>query len=220
MSFVPPPMNARLLRGGLVLIDPATSAIVRVISLQYNPDTITRTLQVQSAGEGGARSEALRLKGPAVETFKVEAELDAIDQLEHPEREQTTARLGLAPQIALLESLIEPTSGQLLANRALSREGTLEIVPMQTALPVFVWSPDRIVPVRVTDLTVTEEAYDTRLHPIRARVSLGLRVLTVSDLGYEHRGGSLFMVALQAKEALARLVADDQLTGLGVSRLP
>lgn len=219
MTFEPP-NNPRLRRGGLVLIDPASAAIVRVISLQYNPDTITRTLQVQGMGEGAARSEALRLKGPAVETFRVDAELDATDQLEHPDQNATAATHGIAPQIAVLEALIEPRSDQLLANRARASAGQLEIVPMETPLPVFVWSPDRIVPVRVTDLTVTEEAYDTRLHPIRARVSLGLRVLTVTDLGYDHRGGSLFMVALQAKEALARLVAAPQLSAFGVQRIP
>ena len=63
-------------------MDPDTSAVIRVIVLQYNPDTLSRTLQVQGVGAQGDRSEALRLKGPAVETIKVDAEIDATDQLE------------------------------------------------------------------------------------------------------------------------------------------
>ena len=43
-------MTPRLLKGGIVLIDPETAAVQRVIALQYNPDTLTRTLQVQGAG--------------------------------------------------------------------------------------------------------------------------------------------------------------------------
>jgi hypothetical protein len=41
------PNSPRLLKGGIVLIDPDTSAVVRVIALQYNPDTLTRTLHGQ-----------------------------------------------------------------------------------------------------------------------------------------------------------------------------
>jgi hypothetical protein len=67
------PGSPRPLKGGIVLIDPDTSAVQRIIVLQYNPETLSRTLQVQSlGGEGGNRSEALRLTGPAVETLKLD----------------------------------------------------------------------------------------------------------------------------------------------------
>ena len=64
---------------------------------------------------------------------------------------------------------------------------------------MFVWSADRIVPVRVTDLSVTEEAFDPTLNPLRAKVSLGMRVLTVNDVGFEHRAGTLFMAHLRRR---------------------
>ena len=76
------PISPRLLKGGLVQVDPESARVLRVIALQYNPDTLTRTLQVQASGEGGDRSQALRLKGAAVETIKLEAEIDATDRLE------------------------------------------------------------------------------------------------------------------------------------------
>src|SRR5206468_8409862 len=80
------PGSPKLVRGGLVLLDPDTGALLRTIALQYNPDLLTRTLQVQGAGaQQGDRLEALRLKGPPAETIKLEAELDAADQLEHPD---------------------------------------------------------------------------------------------------------------------------------------
>ncbi len=79
----------------------------------------------------------------------------------------------------------------------------LEILPIEAPLTLFVWSKQRIVPVRVTDLSVTEEAFDTALNPIRAKVSIGMRVLSVDDLGFDHRGGTLFMGYLRNKEALA-----------------
>src|SRR5450432_3522525 len=56
-------------------------------------------------------------------------------------------------------------------------------------LTLFVWSKSRVVPVRVFDFSVTEEAFDPNLNPIRAKISLGLRVLNVDDLGFSHPGG-------------------------------
>lgn len=214
------PGSPRLLKGGIVLIDPVSSAIKRVIVLQYSPDTLTRTFQVQGVGsDGGERSEALRLKGPPVETIKFEAEIDATDQLEFPDQNQVAAKLGIYPQLAALETLIYPTSGQLSANDGLARSGTLEIAPMETPLALFVWSKTRILPVRVTELSITEEAFDPQLNPIRAKVSLGLRVLSVDDVGFGHKGGNLFMNYLQKKEALANL-AGGGINALGITGIP
>lgn len=195
------PGSPKLLKGGIVLIDPGTAKVMRVIVLQYSPDTLSRTLQVQAIGESGNRSEALRLKGAPIETIKVEAEIDATDQLEFPDKNQATVRNGIFPQLAALETLVYPTSSQLNTNNRLSNAGTLEIAPMESPLALFIWSKTRIVPVRVTELSVTEEAFDANLNPLRAKVSLGLRVLSVDDLGFDHKGGNVFMTYLQKKES-------------------
>ncbi len=214
------PRSPRLVKGGLVLIDPTTSAVRRVVVLQYNPDSLSRSLQIKafSSGDGG-RSEALRLTGPPVETIKLDAEIDATDQLEFPAQNANTVQFGIFPQLAALETIVSPTSAQLLANNALAQSGTLEIVPMETPLTLFVWSKQRILPVRLTDFSVTEEAFDPALNPIRAKVSLGMRVLTVDDLGFAHKGGSLFMNALQAKEQLAAK-STGLLNNLGIGSIP
>lgn len=214
------PNSPKLVKGGLVLIDPESSAVVRVVALQYNPDTLSRTLQVQATGESGQRSQALRLTGPAVETITLEAEIDATDQLEFPDQNPGAVRFGVFPQLAALETLIYPRSDALIGNNALAGSGTLEIAPMETPLALFVWSRNRVVPVRVTDFSVTEEAFDPDLNPIRAKVSLGLRVLSVDDLGFAHRGGSLFMSYLQAKERLAARAPGATLGTLGLESLP
>ena len=215
------PNSPRLLKGGLTLIDPRSGSLVRVIVLQYNADTLTRTLSPQAiGGDGQDRSQALRLKGPAVETIKLDAELDAIDQLEFPDLNPTTVRAGIHPELAALETLVYPPSGRLIANNTLANLGTLEIAPVEAPLTLFVWSKSRVVPVRVTDLGVTEEAFDAALNPIRAKVSLGLRVLSVDDLGFGHRGGSIFMAYLQGKEGLAQQARRGGLGDIGVGRLP
>ena len=213
--------SPRLVKGGIVQVDPTTGATLRVIALQYNPDQLSRSFQVQASGSDGSdRSQALRLKGPAVETFKVEAEIDATDRLEHPDQNATTVDSGLHPQLAALELLVQPAADALVTNDALARSGILEVLPIQAPLTLFVWGRHRVVPVRVTDLSITEEAFDTRLNPIRAKVALGLRVLSVDDLGFDHRGGTLFVGHLRSREALAAKAGTAALSALGLEALP
>jgi hypothetical protein len=199
------PGSPRLLKGGLVLVDPDSGATQRVIVLQYNPITLTRTLQAQSVGENADRSQALRLSGPPVETYKIEAEIDAADQLEFPDQNRTVVEYGIYPQLAALETLVYPESGKLQANHALANAGTMEIIPIEAPLTLFVWSKRRVVPVRLTEFSITEEAFDPGLNPLRARVSLGFRVLSVNDLGFDHTGGNLYMTYHQQLERLAGL---------------
>ena len=207
--------SPKLLRGGLVLLDPISGNLLRIIGLQYNPDTMTRSLQIKGAGgEGGDRSEALRLKGPPAETIKLEVEIDATDALEAVQ--SPTINPGLHAQIASIEALVYPASGTLFANNATASSGSLEIAPAEAPLTVFVFGPNRIVPVRITELSITEEAFDTSLNPTRAKISLGLRVLSIDDIGFDSKGGGLFMGYLQAKERLAAQAAGSDFRSLGI----
>ena len=213
------PGSPKLLKGGIVLLNPDTGVPVQIVVLQYNPDTLSRTLQAQGIGpEPGDRLEALRLKSPPLETLKFEAEIDATDQLETAA--PIVARLGIYPQLAALEVMVYPTSAQLNDNNSQSKRGVLEIAPTEAPLALFVWSQLRVLPVRLTDFSITEEAFDPNLNPIRAKVSLGMRVLTVTDLGFAHKGGNLFMAYLQQKEQMARVGAQGALSALGLSGIP
>lgn len=216
------PNSPYILKGGIVLLDPTTGQVQRIIVLQYNPDTLTRSLQVQAVSEGSDRSEALRLKGPPVETFKVEAEIDATDQLEtaQVDNNRTVIDHGIHPQISVLEAIVYPKSSEAQANFTLSQTGTLEIMPMEAPLTLFVWSSKRILPVRLTEFSVTEEAFDTKLNPIRAKVSLGMRTLSYDDLGFATKGGSLFLAYQQQKERMAALSSAGTFGALGIGGIP
>lgn len=214
------PGSPKVLRGGIVLLDPDRFTVRPdgVIVLQYNPDTLTRSFKIKGADEGGDRSEALRLTGPPVETFKVDAEIDAADQLESADA--TALRYGIFPQLSALETLMYPASQTLQNNFTLSQQGTLEIMPVLAPLTLFVWSANRIVPVRLTDFSITEEAFDPALNPIRAKVSLGMRVLTIDDLNFNDRSGSLYMTYQQQKESLAKLNRFGTFSALGITGIP
>lgn len=216
------PGSPRILKGGLVLLDPDSFNVLPngIIVMQYNPDTLTRTLKIKGAQEGGDRSEALRLTGPPEESIKLEAEIDATDQLEQPDQNPNVVQYGIAPQLSALETLVYPASQTLQNNYALSQQGTLEIMPIIAPLSLFVWNASRIVPVRLTEFSITEEAFDPQLNPLRAKVSLGLRVLSIDDLFFSDKGGSLYMAYQRQKESLARLHQSGSLGALGLRSLP
>lgn len=212
------PGSPRILKGGIVLVNPLTGAIERIIRLQYNPDTLTRSFQIRSVGGEGANSaDAMRLTGPPVESYKLDAEIDATDQLEVAEA--VTIKTGIQPMLSALETIVYPNSSVMTANAIIAHIGTIEILPMESALTLFVWNKHRIVPVRLTELSITEEAFDVNLNPIRAKVSLGMRVLSVDDVGFLHRGGSIYMNYQQGKENLARMFASGSLGDLGISSI-
>jgi hypothetical protein len=200
------------IRSGIVIVDPQRGTPQQVVVLQFNPDSLERTLAPQAAGADGAgdRTEALRLKGPAVENWKFTAEIDATDQLD------VAAPNGIHPHLAVLEMLVNPSSARLRQNEALAALGTLEITPIESPLTLFTWGSKRVLPVRLTELSVTEEAFDIELNPIRAAVGIGLRVLTTSDLPTGHRGSELYLAHLVQKERMVGTAAAGRLDTLGV----
>lgn len=211
------PGSPRVLKGGIVLLDPDQFTVLPngIIVLQYNPDTLTRSLKIKGAEEGGDRSEALRLTGPPVESIKLDAEIDATDQLEAGDTNATL--YGIAPQLSALETIVYPPSATLQNSYNLAQQGVLEIMPMIAPFAVFVWSVNRIAPVRITELSITEEAFDPQLNPIRAKVSMTFRVLTIDDLSFSDKGGSLYMTYQRQKETLAGKFQGGTFSALGIS---
>ncbi|HTW25843.1 MAG TPA: hypothetical protein VME92_01845 [Acetobacteraceae bacterium] len=197
------PISPRVAKGGILMLDPDTAIPRGFIALQYNPDTLTRRLQPQSVGDQADRTEILRLKGPPIETISVSAEIDATDQLADPAANPVTLAAGIQPALSALELLVYPSSVELIANEALTLLGTIEILPMQSPLAVFVWNPLRVTPVRITSVEITEEAFDPNLNPIRAKVALEMRVLNVNDVGFLNPAGALYLAYQIEKEALA-----------------
>jgi hypothetical protein len=213
------PASPRILKGGIVVLNPQTGAVLRVIPLQYNPETLSRSFQIKGTGaESGDRIEAFRLKGPPVETIKLEAEIDATDQLEVADSDIT--KVGLHAILAGLETLIYPLSASLQDNNTAAASGTLEIVGTEADLTVFVFGPKRIAPIRITEFSVTEEAFDVALNPIRAKLSLSMRVLTIDDVPFIAKSGGLFMTYLKAKEQLAAQSKSTTFGALGITGIP
>jgi len=196
------PNSPRLMKGAIIGVDPF-NPLASIVIFQYNPDTLNRSITPQTTGGDGGRGEALRLTGPPQEDIRLEVEIDATDQLE---QDKTLAKTtGIYSTLASLEMLLYPKSALVIANEALQLAGVVEIIQAEAPLTFFVWGIKRILPVRITEMTITEEAFDQDLNPIRAKVSLGLRVLNYQDLGLMSVGGALFMAHQVIKEAMATI---------------
>lgn len=199
----------RIRRGSLSIYnsdDPGTQPIT--INFQYNPGELRRTLASRKprdqAQPNAAPQDARLVAGPPVETITVALELDAADQLADPNNNQNTVQKGLQMPLAALEMLMYPPSAQFEQNRQLADHGEIQVSPSTLALVLFNWGESRVVPVMISSFSITEQEFDTQLNPIRARVELGLQVLTYIDLRNSSTGVDAFVAYQKEKERLAR----------------
>jgi hypothetical protein len=200
-----------------VAVSPLTLGFSFIV-FQYNPETLSRSIDPQITGEGGTRAEAFRLSRAPIETINAEIELDATDQLET--RDSTAIAMGLHPQLASLELMVTPSTARVIANTVLMNLGTIEVIPPEAPLTLFAWGPRRIVPVSIKSLSITEEAYDVNLNPIRARVSLSMRVLTYDDLPVLNPGYGIYLANQVLRETMARIVQVNEATAALGGNLP
>jgi len=199
-------------KGALVGLDPF-NPVASISVFQFNPEKITRTLVPQTSGTAGSIFETERLKGPPEETIKFDLKLDAADDLDIGEK--ITEALGLYPQLSALEMLVYPKSALVITNTVLLATGTIEVIPPTGPLTLFVWGPQRILPVQVKEFTIEEQKFDSNLNPIEAKASLGLRVLSYNDLSLTHPGYWIFLLHQIAKEVFATIGSIGNVDNLG-----
>lgn len=192
--------SPRLHKGALVLID-NTKSTQTEIAFQYNPVTMTRSLTPNMSSAEGSKTEVQRVDRPPTETIKLKAELDATDGLEV--RDSIAVSKGIHPALSALEMLLYPPKSRVIDNNNLALLGTIEIVPPMTPLILFVWGPNRVLPVRITSMTIEETSYDERLNPIQATVDLDLRVLSYADFCGTDQGAFISLSHQSNKESMA-----------------
>jgi hypothetical protein len=208
------PRSPRLRKGAIVSLD-MPSLSPQVIIFQYNPDTLSRTLKPKSNPGKSGSSETFRLEGPPEEQIDVEIELDATDQLENPDQNPTAVANGVSPQLAALEMILYPKASRIIANAALALVGTIEMVPPEGPFTLFIWGPKRVLPVRLIQFRISEEAYDVDLNPIRAKVNLSMKVLSYGDLQQSHIGYALYLANHVGKELLSAVGSVNNMGSIG-----
>lgn len=193
--------SPKLAKGAIVGFD-LFNPVASVIIFQYNPSQVSRQVEARTAGSDSSPREALRLAGAPQETITLnEVVLDATDQLE--QSDPIAADMGVYPQLSALEILLYPKSATVIANTALMMAGTIEIVQPMAPFTLFIWGVKRVLPVRLTGFSITEERFDPDLNPIAAKVNLSLQVLSTNDFSVTHPGYYTFLAHQVVKETMA-----------------
>lgn len=202
----------RLTKGALVGVD-LFNPIASVIVFQYNPEAVTRTVSPQGASDEGSKAESMRLRGAPSETITMDLEIDATDQLDAGDG--LAGSVGIYPQLSSLEMLAYPKSALVITNTVLMAIGTMEVLPPIGPFTLLVWNYQRVLPVRLTQLTITEELHDAKLNPIQAKVSVNLQVLSYNDLSITNPGYYLFLAHQTLKEVMASISSVGSIGDLG-----
>ena len=211
--------SPRLLKGALVVFEALKPVPTNIIAFQYNPDQVSRQFQQVRCGPA---PDPCRNSGdtqrvlPPTESFRMSVELDATDQLESANPLAIAA--GLHPTLAALELLLYPPSTDIILGKILAKMGSARVSPANAPLVLLVWGPLRVIPVRIETISITEEAFDQLLNPIRAKVDLGMRTLTARELrtaGPPFK--TLALVNQIAKEVLARTAGVTSVAEIGGS---
>jgi hypothetical protein len=204
-------MAGSVLKGALISFLPdgalGIPSLPNVIIFQINPDTITHAWTEPSAAPAPAaasgktaQADPLAVSGVPGESFSFTLFLDANQEIADTSQNPVAAALatvsGVYTRLAALEMLQYPTGsvtagllGQISAGVSASGLGMSAAAASSQSVPasqvpvvLFVWGPQRIVPVRVTAFSTTEKRYDSLLNPVQAEVQITLRVLTPDEL--------------------------------------
>ena len=102
--------------------------------------------------------------------------------------------------------LLYPKSALVIANTvAAGRWGRWRSCRRSAPLTLLVWGSKRVCRCGSPSSRSPRRLHDPSLNPIRARVSLGLRVLSYNDLSLTHPGYYLFLAHQVVKEAMAAI---------------
>lgn len=175
----------RVVKGAFVqLVKNLVGIVPNIVVFQYNPEKLTHALTPWNPFETdqtqrGAQAPTVQPFNPR-ETFSLAIELDAADDLEDGKPLAIVA--GVADRLAALKKLTLPTKGPIgdLIESATALAGGAAAQAQRPTVPIvlFAWGPGRILPVRITSFSVEETLFSPTLHPLQAKVTLALEVLT------------------------------------------
>ena len=210
------------LKGAFVKFDvDQLGGLPDIIVFQFNPDSVSRTPSVAEQevhqadiGDRKPRSQPF----PPTESISFSLRMDATDQL--AEMSPVAAASGILPTLSALELLLYPKASP--ASELIGTGADAYVIDTAQVPPVlFFWGAWRILPVKVTSLSITETDFDQLLNPIRAEVSVSLQVLTTQDLtdpdSIEYKAYQYTQKAKEAMAAANLLVAADTIMNTIVS---
>jgi hypothetical protein len=204
-----------LLRGALIeygtdLIGP----IPNVVIFQFNPESLTRSLQIPQRPTGATQRETTQAGERTFERISFKAHFSAANMLD--EDKALAKMFGIGPQLSALEKMVLPSSKIAgLIGAALDAVGDAlglgggDDAPAQP-IPrekypriLFIWGLTRVLPVTIDSMTIAELEYDALLNPLRAEVDLQLSVIAIDECSGDVLGKGALEYTTIAKEAQA-----------------
>jgi hypothetical protein len=188
-----------------------------VVIFQFNPESLTRTIQIPARPSGAAARETTQAGEPSIEKITLKAQFSAADGMGTGNILART--MGVGPRLAALEKMVNPASklsGLIGAaidavGDALGLGGGADDAPRQS-IPrekypriLFIWGPFRVLPVVIESMSITELQYDFLLNPIQADVSIGLAVNAIDNCSDDTVGKGALEYSNMAKDAQAML---------------
>jgi Contractile injection system tube protein len=159
-------------------------ALPNIIIFQFNPVRVTRTpslVQPPAAESGSGSRDATQQPGQPSESYSFSLRIDATDQL--ASSNPIAAASGILPALSALELLMVPKGSLTIDLFKLGgAKKPHQHPPERLPTILFFWGPFRIMPVTINSLSIAETEYDQLLNPIRAEVTVSLRVLTPGQL--------------------------------------
>lgn len=201
-----------MLRGALIeygtdLIGP----IPNVVIFQFNPESLSRALQVPARPTGATQRETTQAGEKTFEKITFKAQFSAANMLDE---DKALARLfGIGPQLAALEKMVLPSSkiagaiGAMIDKIAGAVAGPTQVaqaIPRETYPRIlFIWGPTRVLPVTIDSMTIAEQEYDFLLNPMRAEVDITLSVIAIDQCSDDALAKGALTYSTIAKEAMA-----------------
>lgn len=204
-------MSGFLMRGALIeygsdLMGP----IPNVVIFQFNPETLTRTVQVPQRASGSAR-ETTQAGDASIERITLTARFSAADELG---ADKKLARLfGVGARLSALEKMVHPSSELITAiGAALGGGGAAaagggdarQPIPRQKYPRILlIWGSYRVLPVILESMSIAEQQYDFQLNPVQADVTIAMAVQAGDRSADDDVATGALKYSTMAKEAQA-----------------
>jgi len=197
--------------------------VPNIVAFQFNPETISRTMNFPPDASAipakSGQEEPNQASSPPTETFSITAYFSAADDMGGSAAEQIIPRLfGVGPQLAALEKMVYTEGGMIseAIGAAVDAIGdalglgrdtdpTVPVPRQETPRILFIWGTSRILPVKITSMTIDEEKYDPLLNPVQAKVTIGLSILSFPDSSDDVVGMGALRYTQTVKDAQAVL---------------
>jgi hypothetical protein len=204
-----------MLRGALIQYSGGPiGPIPNVVIFQFNPESLSRTLQIPQRPTGATQRETTQAGEKTFEAISFKAHFSAADQL--ADGKALAQLFGIGPQLAALEKMVLPSSklagligaaidaiGDALGGGG-DEDAPAQPIPRETYPHIlFIWGLTRVLPVTIDSMSINELQYDSRLNPLRAEVDLKLSVIAVDTCSDDLLAKGALEYSTIAKEAMA-----------------